>query len=115
MDNTLKVLLGVLGFAGVLTFLATNLNTPNVQETPPVAAVATTPSPPVEPAVDPDTAADEEIVIEDDVTTEDVNSFGEPTIELPGDDEEVQNIANGNTSEFQSEGPPPPPPLAPGI
>ena len=111
MDNTLKLFLGVLGFAGVLTFMATVLNTPNTQSESTPAAVAAVPPPPPPAVVETEANGDEaEIADEEDVTSEDIESYGEPTIELPSDDASEQNIANSNSSESQSEGPPPPPP-----
>ncbi len=112
VDNTLKVLLGVLGFAGVLTALATTLNIPAAQETPAVAAA--TPKPPPTVAASETSPDESEVIDEDDVTEDDLAAFGDPTVELPGDEEEEQAIAdasvqyNGPVSE--NEGPPPPPP-----
>jgi hypothetical protein len=113
VDNTLKVLLGVLGFAGILTALATTLNIPSAQETP--APAVATPAPPPPAANMPDPLPEEEEVIdEDDVTDEDLASFGKPTMELPGDEEEEQAIADANVEYNgpvpENDGPPPPPP-----
>jgi hypothetical protein len=126
VDNTLKILLGVLGFAGFLTFVATAMDLPGAAVTPPVPVVAAA-KPPVAPAPEavntPETGnengGNEPIVVdEDDVSKEDIESFGEPTIELPGDDEENEvktTASNGNQDTGTSsttEGPAPPPPPA---
>jgi hypothetical protein len=93
VDNTLKVLLGVLGFAGVLTVLATTLNIQGTPETPATAAVIAPAAPlPVvaDSIANPDAA---EVVDEEDVTDEEINSFGEPSIELPNEPEEDQSVS----------------------
>ncbi len=115
VDNTLKVLLGVLGFAGVVTFLATTLNTPDALEPTPVVAEAAPKATPQPPAPADENAADNEVVVDDeDVTKEELDSFGDPSVELPGDEEEEGTPAyNGpqpEESSNSSEGPPPPPP-----
>ncbi len=115
VDNTLKVLLGVLGFAGVVTFLATTLNTPDALEPNPVTASTTPKAAPQPPAAVDENATDNEVVVDDeDVTKEELDSFGDPSVELPGDEEEEESPAyNGpqlEESNNSSEGPPPPPP-----
>ncbi len=120
MDNTLKILLGVLGFAGVLTFLATTLNIPNTPEVPAAVVDATAkptlPPPPGANEPGEEKPEEEEVVVdEDDVAKEELESFGEPTIELPGDEEEARqspafNENQSSESYDPSNGPPPPPP-----
>ncbi len=117
MDNTLKVLLGVLGFAGVLTVLATTLNGPDEQISP--ASVAVVPAAVQAPVADTPETTEElpEVVSDDDVTDEDLASFGKPTIELPLDEDEAQAIADAsvqyNGPAAENDGPLPPPP--PGV
>jgi hypothetical protein len=113
VDNTLKVLLSVLGFAGVVTFLATTLNTPDALEPTPVVAEAAPKATPQPPAPADENAGDNEVVVDDeDVTKEELDSFGDPSVELPGDEEEEEESTAFNVpqSSDSSEGPPPPPP-----
>jgi hypothetical protein len=118
VDNTLKVLLGVLGFAGVVTFLTTTLNTPDAPAPTPVSADSKPTAQPQPPVPGEENADENAVVVDDeDVTTEELDSFGDPSVELPGDEEEEQTPAfNGPQSDESNnpaEGPPPPPP--PGV
>jgi hypothetical protein len=115
VDNTLKVLLGVLGFAGVITFLATTLNTPDAPEPTPVIVDSAPTAAPLPPTPDEQNAIENEVVIDDeDGTTDELDSFVDPSVELPGNEEEDQsssyNGAQSERSNNSSEGPPPPPP-----
>jgi hypothetical protein len=120
VDNTLKILLGVLGFAGFLTFVATALDLPSTTETPPVTAAVT---PPVAPAPEAgnsagtDAEGQEVVDDEDDVTKEEIDSYSEPSVDLPGyedENEEQTTTALNETQPIESpdsnEGPAPPPP-----
>jgi hypothetical protein len=114
VDNTLKVLLGVLGFAGVLTALATTLNGPDEPVSP--ASVAVAPPPVSAPVADAPETPEElpEIVSDDELSDEDLASFDKPTIELPSDEDEAQAIADASEQDYgpalENGGPLPPPP-----
>ncbi len=115
VDNTLKVLLGVLGFAGVVTFLVTTLNTPDAIEPTPMVVDSAPKAAPQPPTPADENAGDNEVVVDDeDVTKEELDSFGDPSVELPGDEEEEEspayNVPQPEESGNSSEGPPPPPP-----
>jgi cytoskeletal protein RodZ len=122
VDNTLKILLGVLGFAGFLTFVATALDLPSTTETPPVTAAVNqpvTPAPEADstPGTDAENSDSQEpIEVEDDVTKEEIDSYSEPSIDLPGyedqNDEQTTSLNENQpiVSPDSNEGPAPPPP-----
>jgi hypothetical protein len=93
VDNILKILLSVLGVAGIITFLATALNTPTEPTPTEVASDATPVKPANEKDADEPTGGDV-VVDEDDVTAEDLESFGDPSVELPGDEPEEDAPVN---------------------
>jgi hypothetical protein len=118
VDNTLKVLLGVLGFAGVVTFLTTMLNTPDTPKPTPISADSKPTAAPQPPVPGEENADENTVVVDDeDVTKEELDSFGDPSVELPGDEEEEQTPTfdgpQSDDSNNPAEGPPPPPP--PGV
>ena len=97
MDNILKMILAVLGIAGLITFLATTLNTPKSELEKAPVADSPAPSPAPAPSTQEEPAESGGYIVEDEG---DYESFGDPMTDLDGDESEAPANDTGDKRKY---------------